>query len=168
MDYLLFPTAVSSAEPEGIPPIYSELGEPCSNSFSQSPKQHRVSGARRLTGRLNRPSLEQLPKYLSHGLTKSPGILPMGDSTSNRDQHDPHDPHSHLLLQVTEWLHEEKSKRLSRAPSKGRISRLRSIQPFAVRLRHFRSPRYGFRAAKARKDPSRTCSLYQASLKISG
>ena len=121
MDYLLFPTAVTSAEPEGIPPIYSELGEPCSNSFSQSPKKHRVSGARRLTGRLNRPSLEQLPKYLSHGLTKSPGILPIGDGTQSRDQCDLADLHNQLLLQVTEWVQEEKSNRPSRVASKGRL-----------------------------------------------
>lgn len=106
-------TAVTITEPDGIPPIYSELGEPISNSLSQSPKQHRASGARRLAGRLNRPSLDQFPKILSHGLTRSPGLLPIGGSAVTHAHSDSDDHHANLLSQVSAWLQEEKAKRAS-------------------------------------------------------
>ena len=111
---------VTITEPEGIPPIYSELGEPINNSYSQSAKKHRVGGARRLSGRLNRPSLEQLPKILSHAFTKSPGILPVESDASN-DQKNSNDAHTSLLSQVTEWLHDERRKRLHRSSKGDRV-----------------------------------------------
>ena len=121
MAYLDFITAVTIAEPEGIPPIYSELGEPVSNSLSQNPKQHRASGVKRLSGRFSRPSYESLPKFSSHNLSKSPGLLPVSDDEVNCGQSAVGDAHSQLLSQVTKWLDEGKARRLQQEPCRGQL-----------------------------------------------
>ena len=122
MAYVQISTAVTIAGTEGIPPIYSELGEPISNPSSQNPKLHRASRAKRLSGRLDRPSYESIPRFSSHGLTKSPGLLPIEDSHAGNDQRDPNDPHGLLLSQVSRWLHDEKAKVVYEGGSKGLIT----------------------------------------------
>jgi hypothetical protein len=103
-------TAVTIADPDGNPPTYFELGEPASNTSSNSLKHHRASASKRLIGRLSKSSYEHLPSLTNLSLSRSPGSIQDGENPTTHEHTDHVNAHSRLLSSVTSWLHEERNK----------------------------------------------------------
>ena len=119
MAYSPFLTAVTISEPQDHQPsMPSESAGSLNSLFSQNTRQHRPTGARRLTGRPNRHSVEQLPNITSQTLTKSPSLLPAGDGPVS----DIDDLYDDLLAQVKAWLQDEKAKKLKKDSASGKLS----------------------------------------------
>ncbi|MCJ1394471.1 hypothetical protein MMC18_007349 [Xylographa bjoerkii] len=117
--------AVAIAEPESIAPVLRPTlsrQETGSNIASQNPKQHRASGAKRLSGRPSyKTSTSSLNSQNSFTLSAEPGSITPEETSRS------HVPHSHrhehgssspLVSQILEWLHDEKRKRSRRADLK--------------------------------------------------
>lgn len=117
-----YQTAVLIAEPEDISPEPSPRTVPAdrkqSSCASISSKQHRTSTSKRLSGRpaadISSPSLHSISSIGSVG---SDTILDPADHKNDvspkKSRHDAHrqDPADHILSQVAEWLHQEKTKK---------------------------------------------------------
>ena len=129
---LTYHTAVLIAEPESISPEPSPKAEPAdkkqTSGASFSAKRHRTSTSKRLSGRpaadASSPSLQSISSIGSLGadINLDPAEHE-NDLTLQRSHHDPRrqDAASHILSQVAEWLHQEKSKKA--ALKAGRNSR---------------------------------------------
>ena len=119
---LTYHTAVLIAEPESVSPEPSPKTEPAdkkqTSSASASAKRHRTSTSKRLSGRpaadASSPSLQSISSIGSLGtdINLDPAkhendLAPKGSHHGTRRQ----DAASHILSQVAEWLHHEKSKK---------------------------------------------------------
>lgn len=119
---LTYHTAVLIAEPEIISPGPSPRTVPAdrkpSSRSSFPSKQHRTSTSKRLSGRpaadTSSPSLHSISSISSVGSDTTLDPADHGNETSlEKSHHDARrqDPASHILSQVADWLHQEKSKR---------------------------------------------------------
>lgn len=115
-------TAVLIAEPESIAPGLSPNITPTdrnqSSRSSFSSKQFTTNSSRRLSGRaapnIDSPSLRSLSSLSSVGSTSTLDPPDYGDKDGDAEPHHhvrPHDHASHIISQVAEWLHNEKTKR---------------------------------------------------------
>ena len=115
-------TAVLIAEPESISPglspniIPTDRNQSSRSSFSS--KQFTTNSSRRLSGRaapnIDSPSLHSLSSLSSVGSTSTLDPPDYGDKDGDAEPHHhvrPHDHASHIISQVAEWLHSEKTKR---------------------------------------------------------
>ena len=93
------------------------------NLLSQNSKQHRASGAKRLSGRPSyKTSSSSLNSQTSFTLSAEPENVAPEESSlfqEPRQTHHGHGSSSPLISQILEWLHDEKRKRSRRAASKG-------------------------------------------------
>ena len=129
---LTYHTAVLIAEPESISPGPSPKTEPAdkkqTSGASFAAKRHRTSTSKRLSGRpaadASSPSLQSISSIGSLGtdIHLDPAKHE-NDLALKRSHHDHRrqDAASHILSQVAEWLHQEKSKKA--ALKAGRSSR---------------------------------------------
>ena len=113
-------TAVLIAEPESISPGLSPNITPTDrnqSSRSSFSKQFTTNSSRRLSGRaapnIDSPSLHPLSSLSSVGSTSTLDPPDYGDKDGDAEPHHvrPHDHASHIISQVAEWLHSEKTKR---------------------------------------------------------
>ena len=124
--------AVIIAEPESISPELSPKTEPADKKqpsrSSFSSKQYRTGTSKRLSGRpaadISSPSLHSISSIGSLGQDTNPDLTKNEtDVTLRKSQHDVRrqDSASHILSQVAEWLHQEKTKKAAlRASSNSR------------------------------------------------
>jgi len=115
-------SAVIIAEPESISPQPSPRSEPADSNpqsrGSLSSKQYRTNTSRRLSGRaapdVASPSLRSISSLSSVG---SSSTLEPAEKEHNGNETKPnhhvryHDRASHIVSQVAEWLHNEKSRK---------------------------------------------------------
>lgn len=125
--------AVSIAEPEASSPLSSltlHRKESDVNVALQNPKQHRASGARRLTGRPSyNASTASVTSQTNNLLSDEPEDITPGETPQPQGEHHHHHHHRHIPLpsplvsQILDWLHEEKRKRSRRTAAKtsGRV-----------------------------------------------
>ena len=128
--YSLFYVVVTIAEPDSMSHTsqsMSMVGEDAArNSPSQPVKQHRVCGARRLSGRpSHHTSMPSLHSQSSHILdhTSDTTILEANASEAVKQRphgHSHHQAPSQLVSQILNWFHEEKAKRHHKLRSKVR------------------------------------------------
>jgi len=123
-------TAVTIADPESMsPPLRPTLTsqESGNNPNSQSQRQHRVSGTKRLSGRpAYKGSTSSLNSVNSVAPSDVSDNLAPEETSKEQSSHHHHGHHHHhrhhdpscLLSQVMDWLHDEKRKRSRRASSK--------------------------------------------------
>ncbi|MCJ1251497.1 hypothetical protein MMC30_008731, partial [Trapelia coarctata] len=129
--YASLPIAVTIAEPESTsPPLQPTLTsqESSHNPNSQSYRQHRAGGAKRLSGRPaykgSTSSLNSVnsvaPSDVSDNIAPEEAPKEQGSHRhhGHHHHHRHHDP-SRLLSQIMDWLHEEKRKRSRKSGSKG-------------------------------------------------
>ena len=110
-------TAVLIAEPEIISPGSSPKTVPAdrkhSSRSSVSSKQHRTSSSKRLSGRpaadTSSPSLHSISSISS--VASDTTLDPANHRNEIGLEKSHQNPASHILSQVAEWLHHEKSKR---------------------------------------------------------
>ena len=119
---LTYHTAVLIAEPESISPELSPKTESADKKqlsrASSSTKQHRTNTSKRLSGRPaadnSSPSLHSISSIGSLGpdINLDPAKYE-SDVSLKSSHHDArrHHPASHIVSQVAEWLHQEKTKR---------------------------------------------------------
>ncbi|CAO1599379.1 hypothetical protein XANCAGTX0491_003109 [Xanthoria calcicola] len=111
--------AVITEEPRTISPSPSPISDARhpSTNVPVSPRKHHSSlGARRLSGRppLHPPttSLQSIASLAVSADVISPDPPSTSDGQSSQPKHHPHA--NHILLQVRDWLHQEKARRLHR------------------------------------------------------
>lgn len=121
--------SVLIAEPESISPEPSPRIVPAdrkqSSRASLSSKQHRTSTSKRLSGRpaadTSSPSLHSISTISSVESDTTPDPTDHGNEVRLEKSHHVarlQDPASHILSQVAEWLHQEKSKKAAHKAKK--------------------------------------------------
>ncbi|KAL8759260.1 MAG: hypothetical protein Q9199_000873 [Rusavskia elegans] len=115
--------AVTTEEPKTISPNSSPIldARHPSTNVPTSPRKHRASlGSRRLSGRPppspSTTSLQSVAGLASSADVTSPDLPSTSGGLLSKPKHHPHA--NHILLQVRDWLHQEKARKLKRK-SKG-------------------------------------------------
>lgn len=151
VERLTYQTAVLIAEPESISsepsPRTVPEDEVQPSRASHSSRQYRTSTSKRLSGRpaadTSGPSLHSISSIGSLELdTTTDSARHENDVTLNKPHSDAHrqDLASHILSQVAEWLHQEKTKKAAvRARAHSRAKLAHAAEATRNLVDHFRS-----------------------------